>query len=153
MIPRHSEILNLIFCRRNRQALGEIADPYTQSCARYSVNRGKIPGSLLEEMRASYRRCEPFLSTNPVAARTEDTTREAYRVLLSAWYTDTEIAKIDLNDRAAVIKALREGAERANGPRESRQQVVEEQDLPRLFAEGWRAVMPVNGSKFVVERA
>jgi hypothetical protein len=121
--------------------------------ARYSVNRGKIPGSLLEEMRAAYRRCEPFLSTNPVAARTEDTTREAYRVLLSAWYTDADIAKIDLNDREAVIDALREGAGKANGARESRQQVVDEQDLPRLFAEGWRAVMPVNGSKFVVERA
>lgn len=120
--------------------------------ARYSVNRGKLPPTLLEEMRAAYHRCEPFLSTNPTAARSEDTTREACRVLLSAWYTDAEIAKLDLSDREVVIDALRKGAGKSQGSIEPRQRVVDQDELPRFLEGGWRAVVPVNGSKFVVER-
>ena len=78
---------------------------------------------------------------------------EAYRVLLSAWYTDAEIGKIDLEDSAVVIEAIRKGAAKGAATLEPRQRLIPEADLPRFLAEGWVARMPVNGSQFVVERA
>ncbi|EQD54294.1 integrase/recombinase, partial [mine drainage metagenome] len=78
----------------------------------YTTGLPHLPDSLVEEMRAAYRKCEPFLSTAPNSGRSASNA-EAYRVLLSAWYTDEEIAKIDLDDTAAVIEALRRGRRRA----------------------------------------
>jgi integrase len=115
--------------------------------ARYSVNRGLLPDTTVEEMRAAYKRCEPFLSTVPVPAGSLSNA-EAFKVILSPWYTDDEIAKIDLEDYAAVIEALRKGAAKSNAPT---QQVIPESELSRFLSEGWVARMPVNGSKFVVE--
>ncbi|MGI0156305.1 MAG: hypothetical protein ACREDE_09290, partial [Thermoplasmata archaeon] len=120
--------------------------------ARYSVNRGKIPATLLEEMRDAYERCEPFLSTSGAAARAADTNREAYRVALSAWYSDKEIGQIDLNDVEAVVNALRKGATRSGLQAGPKQQVIPEADLQTYLDQGWLARMQVNGSKFVVER-
>ena len=120
--------------------------------ARYTTNKGRLPTELLDDMRETYQRCERFLSTSQGPDHTGDTTREAYRVLLSAWYADEEIAKVDLDDPAAVIDALRKGASKGRADAGPRQQVIPEAELSKYLAEGWVARMPVNGSKFVVER-
>ncbi len=114
----------------------------------YTTGLPHLPESMVEEMREAYRKCERFLSTEPAAAR-GSTNAEAFRVVLSPWYSDEEIGKIDLDDPAAVVEALRKGAAKGAAPK---QQVIPESELPRFLAEGWVARMPVNGSKFVVER-
>jgi hypothetical protein len=115
----------------------------------YTTGLPHLPESMIEEMQAAYRKCEPFLSTAPGSAR-GPSNAEAYRVLLSAWYTDEEIGKLDLDDTAAVIEALRKGA--AKGTAAPKQQVIDESELPKYLADGWTAKMPVNGARFVVER-
>ncbi|MBS7635932.1 hypothetical protein KEJ37_01075 [Candidatus Bathyarchaeota archaeon] len=50
---------------------GKISHPYLQFImghkgdieARYSTNKGVLPPDMIEDMRKSYRECEPFLST------------------------------------------------------------------------------------------
>ncbi|MGP8135505.1 MAG: hypothetical protein ACLQD8_05235, partial [Thermoplasmata archaeon] len=64
-----------------------------------------------------------------------------------------EIGKVDLEDAAAVIEAIRKGAAKGSAATVPKQQLIPEADLPRYLAEGWVARMPVNGSQFVVERA
>ncbi len=118
----------------------------------YTRGRARLPESMVSGMRDAYRRCEPFLSTVPTKAERAGANSEAFRVMLSAFYTDEEIGKVDLSDPAAVIEAIRKGAAKGAGAAGPRQQVIPESDLPRFLAEGWVARMPVNGSKFVVER-
>jgi hypothetical protein len=115
----------------------------------YTTGLPHLPESMIEEMRAAYRKCEPFLSTAPSSTRGASNA-EAYRVLLSAWYTDEEIAKVDLDDAAAVIDALRKGA--AKGAIGPTQRVVEEKEVPALLEAGWVSKGPFNGSRWIVER-
>ncbi|EQD58941.1 integrase/recombinase, partial [mine drainage metagenome] len=97
----------------------------------YTTGRARLPDSLIASMAEAYRRCEPYLSTAPTTARGAGNA-EAFRVLLSAWYTDEEIGRIDLEDPAAVIEALRKGgAKGASGS--PTQQVIAEEDLPRFL--------------------
>ena len=117
----------------------------------YTTGRARLPDSLIDSMREAYRRCEPYLSTVPTTARGGGNT-EAFRVLLSAYYTDEEVGKIDLTDTAVVIEAIRKGASKAASQAGPKQQVIAKEELPRYLADGWVARMPVNGSKFVVER-
>ncbi len=119
----------------------------------YTTGRARLPESMVASMREAYLRCETFLSTEPGASRRASGNAEAYRVLLSAWFTDEEIGKIDLSDTAAVIDTLRKGAARRAAQAGPKQQVIAEPELPRYLADGWVARMPVNGSRFVVERA
>ncbi len=107
----------------------------------------------VEEMRLAYGRAEPFLLSTTAAAARGPSNTEAYRVLLSAWYTDEEIANVDLEDAAAVIEALRKGASRGAKEGVPKQRVIPEAELSGYLEKGWVARMPVNGSKFVIERA
>jgi integrase len=117
----------------------------------YNIERPLSP-TKLDELRASYAKCEPNLSSVPGSASRRDSNREAYRVILSAWYSDADIDKIDLDDVATVTDALRKGATKGSTQSDPRQQVIAEAELSRFLADGWLAKMPVNGSKFVVER-
>ncbi|MHB1931910.1 MAG: site-specific integrase [Thermoplasmata archaeon] len=143
------------------QNAGKVARDYTEfwmghrgdiTQRHYTTGRARLSESLVTSMREAYRRCEGFLSTTPTSQQVH-VNSEAFRVLLSPWYTDEEIGKIDLGDPAAVIEALRNGAAKGTAPTGPKQQVIHESDLPRYLNEGWVARMPVNGSKFVVERA
>ncbi|MCW6167004.1 MAG: hypothetical protein LVQ64_00955 [Thermoplasmatales archaeon] len=143
---------------------GLVSHPFWQSwlghtgdmSARYTVNRGKIPSSLLEEMRAAYRRCEPFLSTTPTRGEVEDRDLQTKRLLLLAvGYAEEQIGKMKLGEMATedLVDVIRKSPARSGIGAAQRQQVIPESELPRYLADGWVARMPVNGSKFVVERA
>lgn len=143
------------------QNAGKVAREYSEfwlghtgdiTAKHYTTGRARLPDSLIDSMREAYRRCEPYLSTVPTTARGGGNT-EAFRVLLSAYYTDEEVAKIDLTDAAAVIEAIRKGASRAASMAGPKQQVIAETELAEYLDKGWLARMAVNRSKFVVERA
>lgn len=123
--------------------------------ARYSVNRGKLSPTLSEEMRAAYRRCEPHLSTTPTRGEVQDRDLETKRLLLLAvGYTEEQVEKMGVPElkTEALVEAIRTSPARRGEGVSQRQHVIPESELPRYLAEGWIARMPVNGSKFVVER-
>ncbi|MGI0070510.1 MAG: hypothetical protein ACRECT_00280 [Thermoplasmata archaeon] len=161
-IPARPYVLRSYFASRllEAQNAGRVARDYSEfwmghkgdvTARHYTTGRARLPDSLVASMREAYVRCEPFLSTAPARAQTSN--REAYRVALSAWYSDEEIEKFDTDDVAVVVDALRKGAARRTAQVGPRQQVIPESELPTYLADGWVARMPVNGSKFVVERA
>lgn len=142
------------------QNAGKVARDYTEywlghrgdvTQRHYTTGRARLPETMGRSMREADRRCEPFLSTVALSSQGASNA-EAFKVLLSAWYTDEEIGKIDLSDVAAVVDALRKGAARGSSAAAAKQQVITEDELAKYLREGWRAVMPVNGSKFVIER-
>lgn len=116
----------------------------------YTTGLPHLSESIVEEMRAAYRKCEPFLSTAP--ARAEPSNREAYRVLLSAWYTDEEIAKVDLDDVAAVVDALRKGAAKGAANAGPKQRIVAEAEVPAMLEQGWIVRSQFNHGSYVLER-
>lgn len=142
------------------QNAGKVARDYTEywlghrgdvTQRHYTTGRARLPESMVKSMREAYRRCEPFLSTVYSASRGSSNT-EAYRVLLSAWYTDEEIGKIDLSDVAAVVDALRKGAARGAASGGPRQQIVAERDVPTMLAQGWLVRSQFNHGSYVLER-
>lgn len=101
----------------------------------------------IEELRAVYKRCEKFLSTAPTAEADLTTKR---LVLLAVGYSEEQVDR--MNVPSLTPEELIEAVTKSPARTAPRQQLVEESDLPRLLASGWRAVMSANG-RFVVERA
>ena len=144
--------------------------------ARYTTNKGRLPESLLDDMRESYRRAEPFLATQLTGDEREKGNLWILRALLKdKGYTEEEVAQMDLelvDERQldALLSARRSPSRGpfqptgrrtvlSGGPAESGrgahalQQVIAESELPSYLAGGWIARMALNGSKFIVERS
>ena len=120
--------------------------------ARYSVNRGRLPESLVEEMRAAYKRCERFLSTS--ASRqdsTEDIQREAAVLLLAGFrgLTEAEARRMTEgksgSELANLLKSLGPSA-----PEKRTEKAVPVEDVPKMLEAGWEFVSPLNGSMAVL---
>jgi integrase len=146
---------------------GKVAHPFTvlwlghkgEMSARYSANRGKLASSMLDRMREAYRRCEPYLSTiSSGSAQTEGQERVLRMTLKYLGVPDTalegkRLIELPDDDLNALVEKHRGGSTGHAALPGPKQQVIAESELPKFLAEGWVAKMPVNGSKFVVERA
>jgi integrase len=120
--------------------------------ARYTTNKGRLPTELLDDMRAAYKRCEPFLSTNSVPAADQSLER-VYRIILKmAGHTEAEMQKFDLPSMTpdqveeAVNKKL--GSKSAGLPT---QKVVAGDIVESLLSEGWEYVAQLEGGRVVVK--
>ena len=114
----------------------------------------KLHPEKIEEMRASYRRAEAFLSSTTARAEpTEELDPETrHTVLLVVGYTDEQISKMNVAsmDKAGLLEAVKKSPARSGTAQ--RQRVIEESELERYLADGWVAKLHINGSKLVVER-
>jgi integrase len=120
--------------------------------ARYTTNKRHLPKELVEEMRAAYRRCEPFLSTIPSRSEAEAQSKIAKVMLMGLGYTEKELASVDFDDldvatfQDLVTKKTGQNA----SSKESRQLLVDSEQLPRYLEEGWKVVTAVNGHQVVL---
>jgi len=120
--------------------------------ARYSVNRGKIPASLVEEMRAAYKRCEPFLSTVPSRNEQDAQAKIAKVMLMGLGYTEEDLASVDFDNldvgtfQELVTKKMGQNASAS----QTRQRLVDSEELPHYLEEGWKVVTAVNGHQVVL---
>ena len=118
--------------------------------ARYTTNKRRLPPDLIEEMREAYHRCEPFLSTLPTTSEKEAQARMSRTMLTGLGYTETELAKVDLegldvaNFQKLVTRKLGPGGAK------SRQKLVESADLADYLEKGWTVVTAVNGHQVVL---
>jgi len=145
---------------------GKVAHPFTvlwlghkgEMSARYSANRGKLATSMVDRMREAYRRCEPYLSTiTSGGAQTEIQEKVLKMTLKYLGVPDTalegkHLMELPDDELNALVEKYR-GRSTGHVASPARQQVIPESDLPKYLADGWVARMPVNGSKFVVERS
>ena len=103
--------------------------------ARYSLNKNRLPGDLIEEMREAFRRCEPILTGD--APSEGDVRREVSRTLLGALgYSDKELEAVDLANLAQV----RELTLKRVSPPAKKQALVTVEELPGYLDAGWTFV-------------
>jgi hypothetical protein len=85
----------------------------TAAC-RYTTNKGRLPKSLVEDMRDSFRSCEDYLSTRP-ASRGEDPELTTIRMMVESGVLDLEkpnvrtylIQKLAIQDMDVRVAKLR----------------------------------------------
>jgi hypothetical protein len=88
------------------ESKGFISHPYLQFLmghkgdieARYSTNKGRLPPSMIEELRDAYKRCEPLLSTKretPSEEQIKKTFKEQF--LLVSGFKKEEVEKMNLD--------------------------------------------------------
>jgi integrase len=120
--------------------------------ARYSVNRGRIPQSLIEEMRAAYKRCEKHLASIPTSADENEGVQKVLRALLaSKGMPPAEAEKLDIgatsdSELEALFKKYGVSAE----PIKRSEKAFPVDDVPKLLEAGWEFVAPLNGSMAVL---
>ena len=133
------------------ESKGLISHPYLQFLmghkgdieARYSTNKGRLPPSMIEEMRDAYKKCEPLLSTKAESASEEQikkTLREQFLVV--AGFKKEEVEKMNLEEMSdeELQNAVRQrlvGMMTGNG---SRQKVIPVQDVRAYIGQGYEYV-------------
>jgi len=133
------------------ESKGLISHPYLQFLmghkgdieARYSTNKGRLPPTMIEEMREAYKKCEPLLSTKAESASEEQikkTLREQF--LLVAGFKKEEVEKMNLNEISdeELQNAVRQrlvGMMTGNG---SRQKVIPIQEVRSFIGQGYEYV-------------
>jgi integrase len=121
--------------------------------ARYTTNKARLPKDLVEDMRAAYARCEPFLSTVPAKGETEAQAKMAKLMLMGLGYSEEDLANLDFDQldvatfRDLVAKKVRRDASAET----ARQLLVDSTQLPRYLSDGWRVVTAVNGHQVVID--
>jgi hypothetical protein len=133
------------------ESKGLISHPYLQFLmghkgdieARYSTNKGRLPPSMIEEMRETYRRCEPLLSTKAESA-SEEQIKKALReqFLMVAGFKKDEVEKMSLGEMSdeELQNAVRQrlvGMMTGNG---SRQKVIPIQEVRSFIGQGYEYV-------------
>jgi len=118
----------------------------------YNCDRPLSPAKV-DELRASYARCEAALSTSPVASGQDEAVERALRILLVARGVSEKTLKgMDFAGKSdaeivALVKKL--GAAPATPDRPSEKAVAVE-EVPRLLEGGWTFVSTLNGSMAVL---
>ncbi len=122
----------------------------------YSLNKGQLPGDLVEQMREGYEAALEFLETTPPRAE-EDPTLKMLRVFLqAAGYTEEEIDTLDLEMKtedeivALLQKAPRRLMVNGNG---SKQRMVDLEELPTFLENGWIFKSSLPDGRVIVETA
>jgi integrase len=130
--------------------------------ARYSTNRTNLPQEMVEDMRAAYKRCEPYLDTRQKQEAADPMLRLTEAVLKAGGVAPQAVAGLDLAglDDGTMVKVLvdamahqmpsRASATPAAGPK-PRQRVVSVQDLAELLEQGWVFRATVGADQAVVE--
>jgi integrase len=120
--------------------------------ARYTTNKRQVPKAFLDEMREAYRRCEPFLSTVPVADSNDGATRVLRALLVSRGHPKEEAEKLDIggmsdSELEALFKKL--GA-RVEAPARRVERAVQVSDVPVMLEAGWEFVSPLDGERAIL---
>ena len=144
------------------ESKGFISHPYLQFLmghkgdieARYSTNKGRLPPSMIEEMREAYKKCEPLLSTKAESASEEQikrTMREQF--LIVAGFKKEEVEKMNLGemtdeDLQDLVRKRFVGMMTDNG---SRQKVVPVQEVKSYIGQGFEYVASLPNDEAIVK--
>jgi hypothetical protein len=143
------------------ESKGLISHPYLQFLmghkgdieARYSTNKGRLPPSMIEEMREAYKKCEPLLSTKaefPSEEQLKKALREQFLAVAGFKKEEVEKMKLDEMSDEELHSAVRQrlvGMMTGNG---SRQKVVPIQEVGSYIGQGYEYVASLpNGGAIV----
>ncbi|HEV2429434.1 MAG TPA: site-specific integrase [Thermoplasmata archaeon] len=123
--------------------------------ARYTTNKGRLSKDLIEDMRAAYERCQPFLSTLPAVTDSQEGANRVLRAMLTVrGYPKEEAEKLDVSgmtdpELEALFKKLVVAASPVNGRRRIERAFPVADVSPRLD-EGWEYVAPLGADRAVL---
>ena len=120
---------------------------------RYTTNKGKLPESVVEDMREAYGRSQRFLQTTGRGETSEERLRESFRkqLLLVAGFGPEEVEALDLSmDDEAFQEMVRKrlvGAMVNNG---ANQRLIGVEEVEGFLSRGWDFVATLPDDRIVV---
>jgi hypothetical protein len=121
---------------------------------RYTTNKGRLPESVVEDMREAYGRSQKFLQTTGRYESSEERLRESFRkqLLLVAGFSSEEMEELDLSmDDEAFQEMVRRklmGAMVNNG---ASQRVVDVDEVEHFLSGGWDFVATLPNERVVIK--
>ena len=121
---------------------------------RYTTNKGRLPESVIEDMREAYRRSQEYLQTAGRDETSEERLRESFRkqLLLVAGFSVEEVEEADLSmgDEAfqEMVRRKLMGAMMNNG---ASQRVVGVDEVERFLSGGWDFVATLPNERVVIK--
>jgi PAS domain-containing protein len=124
--------------------------------ARYTTNKGKLPDSLIKDMRTAFQNCEPYLVTSKREGMTEEGVIATFnrQYLQMSGYSDEEIdAMGDLSQLSAeemqeLIRKKSMAALGLNG--KSKQKIVPMTEVRGWIIQGWEFVTALPSDEAVI---
>lgn len=145
------------------ESKGLISHPYLQFLmghkgdieARYSTNKGRLPPSMIEEMREAYEKCEPLLSTKAAEPPTEEQIKRTFneQFLQMSGYSKEEIEKMNIDELSNeelqnIVRQKLLGIMTNNG---SRQKVIPMREVKSYIGQGYEYVASLPDREAIVK--
>ncbi len=121
--------------------------------ARYTTNKRQVPKEFLEEMRAAYKRCEPFLSTATIPSNSDRDLQTRKVMLRIVGFTEEELTKVDLSgktDEEIIQLAEDRRASQTMAAVRPGQRAVSITEVGQLLEAGWEYVGPLGVDKAIL---
>jgi site-specific recombinase XerD len=121
---------------------------------RYTTNKGRLPDSVVEDMREAYKKSQEYLQTIKVEKTSEDELRQAFRkqLLLVAGFRKDEVDKMDLfamsDEEIQSIIRQRLLGEKEN---DCKQKVIAISEVERFLEKGWEYVATLPNKKVIIK--
>ncbi|MFQ6059978.1 MAG: tyrosine-type recombinase/integrase, partial [Thermoplasmata archaeon] len=120
----------------------------------YTINKGRLPPHIVDDMREAYRRSQEFLQTKPPERPGEEDLKRMFRaeLLRMAGYSEEEMNNAGLLElsedefREIVRKRLLE----SKGNNNSNQKVISIDEIEKYLGDGWEFVTALPNNKVVV---
>lgn len=140
---------------------GRVSDRYVEfwsghtgdvTSRHYTTGRPNLPTSMVEDMRAAYKRAEPFLSTVPTKADDEGANRVIRALLLARGMSPAEVEKQDLSSKSeAELVEMFKRLEASSAPGvASIERAFPVNEVAARLEDGWQFVAALNGSMAVL---
>ena len=120
---------------------------------RYTTNKGRLPETVIENMRDAYRRSQEYLQTIRRDKTSDERLKESFRkqLLLVAGFTADEVEEMDpsMSDEAfqEMVRKKLLGAMVNNG---ANQRVIDVKEIERFLSGGWDFVATLPDDRIVV---
>jgi hypothetical protein len=120
---------------------------------RYTLNKGRLPVEVVEDLRGAYRRSQEYLQTVRSESDSEERLRDSFRkqLLLVAGFTSEEVDGMDLSmDDASFQETVRRRLVGPSGDGGGSQRVVSVGDVDGFLSRGWGYVASLPGDKIIL---
>ena len=125
--------------------------------SRYTTNKYRLPPPLLGDMRAAYRRCQPYLQTETPSGMEDTKLQFRQQLLIVAGYSEDEVNAVDLEKlsdddiRDRVKEKLLKENNNGNGSRSLRQKIVPLDEVEKYIESGWEYVSQLPNGRAIVK--
>lgn len=131
--------------------------------ARYTTNKGRLPGEVIEDMRSSFRQCEPYLSTRKMLEESsivKEAKLEALKSIAKSMF-DMDILEVKVAKEREIGRGLKVDEEidlfenemrRMRVEADDPQMIVKEEELETYLRDGWQFVSVLPSNKILVRK-